>query len=88
MAKDSEMSDFYAVAEDPDPAKLDSLASTLKSLGCTIESIDANEGVIEGDAPIAKIAEIKKLPNVKYVRSVFNYVAETPTEDDEEEIPR
>jgi hypothetical protein len=91
--KDAEMSDIYVVSDDPDPARLDALANTLKTLGCIIESIDRDNAVIEGTAPNDKVKQIEHLPGIKYVRSVFNYVAETPEsnasdKDEDEEIPR
>ena len=90
------MSDVVVVCDDPNPAALDPLAQSLKSLGCTVENIDRDNGVIEGTAPADKVKQIEKLPGVKYVRSVFNYVAENPgasaadkdDDPDDEQIPR
>jgi hypothetical protein len=75
---DVDVSDIVVVADDGnDAAKLDQLAATLKTMGVTVESVDHDNGVIEGTAPTAQVAAIKKLPGVNYVRSVYNYVAES-----------
>jgi len=93
--RDEEVSDIVVVVDDGnDASKLDQLAATLKTMGVNVETVDHDNGVIEGTAPTAQVAAINKLPGVNYVRSIYNYIAESqageagkPESDDAEDEP-
>jgi hypothetical protein len=76
--QDVEMSDIVVVADDGALGKLDEWVATLKAAGVFIEDVDHDNGVVEGTIASALIRTIEKIACVKYVRSVFNYVAESP----------
>jgi hypothetical protein len=90
MAQDeAQMSDIVVVIDDSMADEIDKIADRIKTIGCNIEQVDHDEGVIEGTLPACKLPEIKSLPGVKYVRCVFNYEAElNASPDDDESIPR
>jgi hypothetical protein len=95
---DAEMADIVVVMDDGgDAAKLDSLAAALRGMGITVEEVDHDNGVIEGTSKSEQVAAIQKIPGVKYVRKVFEYVADYPAGDPrdqdkedsvDEDIPR
>jgi hypothetical protein len=92
--QDAQMSDIVVVIDDP--AAIDSIVEKIKSVGATIESVDHDEGTIEGTLETAKVKDVKAIPGIKYVRSVFNYEADYPVGDPrnqdaencDEDIPR
>ena len=46
-----------------------------------VVEINIEEGVIEGSIESARVAELKAVPGVSYIRSVFTYTADYPTND-------
>jgi 16S rRNA C967 or C1407 C5-methylase (RsmB/RsmF family) len=82
------MSEIVVVTNDSDPARLDALAEQLKRIRATVESVDHDNAVIHATAPAAHLGEIRKLPDVVYVRSVFTYADEPAAGADDEQIPR
>jgi hypothetical protein len=95
---DAEMSDIVVVMDDGgDAARLDQLIITLKEMGITIEEVDHDNCVIEATVLKEHITTIEKISGVKYVRKVFEYVADYPVGDPrnqdkddgaDEQIPR
>ncbi|HUB23833.1 MAG TPA: hypothetical protein VL992_00290 [Tepidisphaeraceae bacterium] len=81
-----EMTDIVVVLDDSTGAKLDELVASLKQAGVQIDDVDQDNGVVEGSVQTAKVKSIEKIPNVKYVRGVFNYLSE-PAGDGEQPIP-
>jgi hypothetical protein len=95
--QDVEVSDIVIVADEPAADKIDDLAVTLKSIGVEIETVDHDNGVIEGTVEAIRVKIIKETPGVKFVRVVFTYVADYPMGDPrnqdsddrpDEQIPR
>jgi hypothetical protein len=79
-----EMSDIVVVMEEEPGISIDEAAKKLVSLGMEVANIDRENDAIEGSAPSEKVRSLKELPFVKYVRDVFNYVAEE--EEAEEDV--
>jgi len=89
--RDVEMSDIVVVADDCALADFDAWVITLKAAGVAVDEVDPKSGVVEGTIASALMKTIQALPCVKYVRSVFNYVADYPVGDprnmdDEDEL--
>lgn len=76
-----EMSDVLVVLNSAWEDRIDQIVSTLRSMGMEIDGVDREDGVIEGTVSSDKLAGIKNLKGVDYVRSVFNYVAEEAVDD-------
>lgn len=80
--EESELSDVVVVLnEEPEIAAKDA-AAKLAEQGLSVSDVDENNGVVEGTIATAKVAALKKLPFVKYVRDVFDYVAESEQVND------
>jgi hypothetical protein len=59
-------------------------AAKLKDLGLAISDIDEDNGIVEGTIETAKVKSLETMVFVKYVRDVFNYVADFPAGDQED----
>jgi delta 1-pyrroline-5-carboxylate dehydrogenase len=79
--RDAEMSDIVVVMDDCAGANIDELVARLTSLGVTVEEVDRDNCTVEGAVVSTQLPAIHKLANVKYVRDVFNYVADYPVGD-------
>jgi hypothetical protein len=53
----------------------------LKREGMTISTADVEQGVVEGCIESSKLCTIDRMPGIEYVRSVFTYVADFPSDD-------
>jgi hypothetical protein len=91
--QDDELTDVMVVLVDEPGMSAADAAAKLKGLGLAVSDIDDANGVIEGTIETAKVKSLNSLEFVKYVRNVFNYVADYPpgdprnqdTDDDETE---
>lgn len=81
-----EMTNVVVVFDESADKNIDELSGQLRQLGLCVESVDSDNGVVEGCIESAKVKSLEKVPHVKYVRGVFNYVDE-PGGDGEENIP-
>jgi hypothetical protein len=78
---DAELSEVTVVlADDPGMSAKDA-AAKLAEAGLAVSDVDESNGVVEGTIETAKITLLKKLEFVKYIRDVFNYVADYPPGD-------
>jgi len=89
---DVEMSDVFVVLDESAAAtQFDILVIRLKEAGLFVEKADSDNGVVEGTIQSALLKALEALPEVKYVRAVFNYVADYPVGDprnlDEDDRP-
>ena len=75
------MSDVVVVLTGPDPSTINACLAKLKELGLAVDSINSDQGVIEGSIEADCVAKIKTIPGVSYVRSVFTYTADFPPGD-------
>jgi len=79
--QDEELSDVMVVLVDEPGMTAADAAVKLKDLGLAVTDIDEANCVIEGTIETAKIKSLQTLQFVKYVRDVFNYVADFPPGD-------
>jgi len=78
---DAEMSDIVVVLDGCPPQDIDKMVTKLRDAGVSVSEIDKDNGVIEGTCETAKVRSLEKIECVKYVRSVFNYIADFPSGD-------
>ena len=78
---DAEISDVVVVLDEEGQNTAETIIGRLKELGMEVASINCDEGVIEGSIDAGRVNEIKTVPGVAYVRSVFTYTADYPCGD-------
>ena len=78
---DAEIADVVIVLSDRGQEPLDDAIGRLKAAGLEIVDTNADEGVVEGSIDADKVHDLKKVPGVSYVRSVFTYTADYPVGD-------
>jgi hypothetical protein len=82
MAESSvQMSDVVIVLYEDKGHMLDDLVLRLKEAGAEVADVDAENGVVEATLATVKARMIEKLEFVKYVRPVFNWVADLSQPD-------
>jgi hypothetical protein len=79
--EDAEVSEVVIVLVDEPGMTTQDAAKKLAELGLAVSDIDEPDGVVSGTIESAKIAQLKKLEFVKYIRDVFDYVADYPPGD-------
>lgn len=79
--EDEELSDVVVVIVDEPGMSTQDAAKKLAEQGLQVSDVDDPNGVVEGTIASSKIPALKKLEFVKYVRDVFNYVADFPPGD-------
>jgi hypothetical protein len=79
--EDAELSEVIVVLVDEPGTTTQDAAKKLAELGLAVSDIDESDGVVSGTIETAKLAQVKKLEFVKYIREVFNYVADYPPGD-------
>jgi hypothetical protein len=81
MSGETEMVDVVVIlSADGAP---DQTLARIEALGLRIQSTKQAEGEVEGVIPADRLADLRKVPGVAYVRVVFAYEDEQPeTEDD------
>jgi hypothetical protein len=78
---DAEIADVVIVLSDQGQVPLDDAIDRLKAVGLEIVDTNPDEGVVEGSIQADKVHDLKKVPGVSYVRSVFTYTADYPEGD-------
>ena len=78
---DAEITDVVVVLDGQGSKSIDAAIASLKKLGLEVSTVNNNEGVIEGSIDTAKVHDLKAVPGVCYVRSVFTYTADYPAGD-------
>jgi hypothetical protein len=79
--QDDELSDVVVVLVDEPGMTTQAAAEQLKPLGLQISNVDEENGVVEGTIEAAKVKSLQTPAFVKYVRTVFNYIADYPPGD-------
>jgi hypothetical protein len=79
--QDEELSDVVVIIVDEPGMTTQAAAEKLKSAGLAVSDVDEANGAVEGTIETAKVKSLEKLEFVKYVRTVFNYVADYPPGD-------
>jgi hypothetical protein len=77
------MSDVVVILEEEPGISIEQAADKLKGLGVIVTDIDRENDVIEATVQADRIAELKKLPFVKYVRDVFDWVSEQQEQEED-----
>lgn len=75
------LSDVLIVAEDSAADRIESLAAQLAAAGLEVREIRKDLGVIEGTCDHSLVKQFDQRPDVSYVRTVFNYIADYPPGD-------
>ena len=78
---DAEITDVVVVLDGQGGQSMDAALAKLKACGLEVCSVRNDEGVIEGSIDTSKVHDLKAVPGVCYVRSVFTYTADFPTGD-------
>src|SRR5205823_7558761 len=79
--QDAEITDVVVVLSCPDDTKLEGVVASLKAAGLSVDTIDAENGVVEGSIDSARVRDLNKVECVRYVRPVFSYIADYPAGD-------
>ena len=78
-----ELSDVVVVLVEEMGMTIHDAAKKLTEIGLIVSDLDEEELVVEGTIEAEKLSGLKRLEFVKYVRDVFNYIAEEEGEEDE-----
>lgn len=78
---DAELTDVIVVLDGQGQGSIDGSLGKLREAGLEVVDIKADEGIVEGSIDASKVSQLKKVPGVCYVRSVFTYTADYPTGD-------
>lgn len=79
--QDEEISDVVVVLECTTEVEIDAAIDKLKAMGLTVDEIDYENAVVEGNIEADLVKKLHTVPTVKHVRSVFSYTADFPTGD-------
>ncbi|MGD0461501.1 MAG: hypothetical protein ABSB74_03330 [Tepidisphaeraceae bacterium] len=79
--QDDELSDVVVIIVDEPGMTTQAAAQKLKSLGLSVSDVDEENGAVTGTIETTKLKSLQKLEFVKYVRTVFNYIADYPAGD-------
>jgi hypothetical protein len=79
--QDAFISDIVATVEETPDRSFDKVVADLTGAGVQIASADKDGCVIEGTTDAAKVRGLEDIPGIKYVRTVFTYVADYPPGD-------
>ena len=79
--QDAFISDIVATVQETPDCLFDKIVENLTKAGVLIASTDKDGCVIEGTADAAKVRGLEEIPGIKYVRTVFTYVADYPPGD-------
>jgi hypothetical protein len=74
--REIEMSDVVVVLDELDDDQTQVIVTALKALGMEVCSVDNDNSVVEGSVATCKLAEIRIIEHVRYIRNVFNYQAD------------
>ncbi len=79
--QDAYISDVIATVEEAPDCSFDKIVDGLQKAGVQIASCDKDECIIEGTVDAGKVRGLEEIPGIKYVRTVFTYVADYPPGD-------
>jgi hypothetical protein len=83
---EEEMSDVMVVLADEPGMTVQEAVAKLQAAQLSVTNVDEDDGVVEGTIDAGKVAALRGLPFVKYVRDVFNYVNKPDPGDDEPDV--
>lgn len=78
---DAEITEVVVVLDCKGEQSVNQSLGKLQEMGLQVFNVNNDEGVIEGCIDSARVHELKSVPGVCYVRSVFSYTADYPPGD-------
>ena len=78
---DAEITDVVVVFDCKGQEAVEAAMTRLKEMGLSISDVNHDEGVVEGSIESERVPQLKTVPGVAYVRSVFTYTADYPVGD-------
>jgi hypothetical protein len=78
---DEEISDVIVVLDEKGAEAMQAVCALLKEAGLSVDQTREDEGVVEGSICTDRLAKLKSVSGVAYVRSVFTYTADYPAGD-------
>lgn len=78
---DAEITDVVVVLDNQGQKSMDDSLGRLKTAGLEVADVNVDEGVVEGSIDAGRVHDLKNIPGVCYVRSVFTYTADFPAGD-------
>ncbi|WP_428938263.1 hypothetical protein [Fontivita pretiosa] len=81
MSIDARISDVLVTLDKRWENRLDDALAQLRKAGLDVRETYDNSSVVEGTIDVGRIRELEKLDPVDYVRTVFTYIADYPSDD-------
>ena len=78
---DGYFSDVVVVLEELTTEQTNEVVERLKAAGLEVSRVDDELSVVEGTIDAARAHDLKHVAHVRYVRSVFSYLANYPPGD-------
>ena len=78
MHRDAEMADVVVVLEALDAEPTQEVVKKLEAAGLAVSRVDDVQSVVEGSVEAHKVADLKAVEHVRYVRTTLHYCAEYP----------
>jgi septation ring formation regulator EzrA len=78
---DGYFSDVVVMLEELTTEQTNQVVERLKAAGLEVSRVDDDMSVVEGTIDAARAHDLKHIENVRYVRSVFTYLADYPPGD-------
>ena len=78
---DAYFSDVVVMLEELSTEQTAQIVELLKAAGMEVSLVDDDRSVVEGTIEAAKAHDLKHVPSVRYVRTVFTYEANFPPGD-------
>jgi hypothetical protein len=75
---ETEMLDVIVTLDVSAPQEIPPVLAELKGLGLGIVKVDEQNGVVEGSIEAGRLAALRRVHRVRYVRPRFEYMAKPP----------
>jgi hypothetical protein len=78
---DAYFSEVVVMLDELTTEQTNAVVERLKAAGLDVSRVDDDLSVVEGTIEAARAHDLQKIENVRYVRSVFTYLADYPPGD-------
>ncbi|MDB5302040.1 MAG: hypothetical protein JWO87_3703 [Phycisphaerales bacterium] len=78
---DGEVTDVVIVLDDLNDEQTQEVVGHLKCAGLAVSGVNNDTSTVEGSIDSQKVHDLKKVANVRYVRSVMTYTVDYPPGD-------